>query len=82
MSYENKSMTISASSYDNDDLASFVQLCKIIQYLCGVGSSRTIKVHVDGDGSAGLRFDFGETDVSKVETPKEEDEGYQIWIGE
>lgn len=40
------------------ELMEFITLCKQIEYLGKVGSSRTIKVHVDGDGSFHLKFDL------------------------
>lgn len=50
-----------------DQLRSFVQLCKTIQFLGSVGASRTVTVDVDGDGAACLKFDFGKLDHSAVE---------------
>lgn len=62
-------LKISITSCNIRQLAQFIGLCKIIEQLGAVGASRTIKLWVDGDGSARLRFDFGETDVSGVEIP-------------
>lgn len=62
------------------DLAAFLQLCKTVGALCSVGATRNILVAVDGDGSADLRFDFGETDVEDVEVP-DFDNGDEIVIG-
>ena len=45
------------------DLIQFLGLCKKIEYLSMVGASREIPVHVDGDGSADFRFDFGNLNV-------------------
>lgn len=53
-----------------EQLAAFAELCLTVEYLCSVGSSRTVEVPVDGDGSGALRFDFGDTDVSDI-TPAE-----------
>lgn len=60
---------VRASAGDDHDLSAFIQLCKTIQHLSSVGASRDIRVPVDGDGSASLRFDFGDTDVGDVEVP-------------
>lgn len=65
---------VRASAGDDHDLSSFIQLCKTIQHLSSVGASRDIRVPVDGDGSASLRFDFGDTDVGDVEVPDIDDE--------
>lgn len=55
------------------DLIDFLTLCKKIEYLSSVGASREIPVHVDGDGSADFRFDFGNLPV-KIDTAKFEKE--------
>jgi hypothetical protein len=49
-----------------DQLRSFTQLCKTIQWLCQAGASRTIVLPVDGDGSGHMTFDFGALDHSAV----------------
>jgi 2'-5' RNA ligase len=67
-------------SSNPDDLAAFVQLCKLIGQLCGVGASRDVRVAVDGDGSGALKFDFGDSDVSDVMVPNI-DEDLVIGIG-
>lgn len=68
------------------DLAAFIQLCKTIEALGKIGASRDIRVPVDGDGSADLRFDFGDTDVDDVQVPGVdndfEDDEIVIGIGE
>ena len=64
---QNLSVTVTGPP---DQLGSFVQLCKTIQYLCAAGSSRTVMLDVDGDGSGHLRFDFGDLDHSGVEIPE------------
>ena len=51
----------------DDQLASFLQLCKTIQWLCSAGASRTVQIDVDGDGSGALRFDFGDLDLPDVD---------------
>ena len=38
------------------ELKEFVNLCKVIQHLGRMGSNRTIKLTVDGDGSGRLAF--------------------------
>jgi hypothetical protein len=65
---------VRASAGDDNDLSRFIQLCKTIEYLSSVGASRDIRVPVDGDGSASLKFDFGDTDVNDVEVPDIDDE--------
>jgi hypothetical protein len=57
---------VRAVSRDPGDLAAFAQLCQTIARCCSAGASRDITVFVDGDGSADLRFDFGDSDVSGV----------------
>ena len=44
------------SRCSRQELVEFLRLCMKIQYLGCVGSSRSIKVHVDGDGSGSLLF--------------------------
>jgi hypothetical protein len=34
----------------------FILLCKTIEYLCRVGSSRTVSIDVDGDGAGRIVF--------------------------
>lgn len=63
-----------ASAGDDADLSRFIQLCKTIEHLSSVGASRDIRVLVDGDGSASLKFDFGDTNVDDVEVPNIDDE--------
>jgi hypothetical protein len=41
-----------------DQIAAFANMCRTIQYLCSVGSSRTVQIDVDGDGAGSLRFDL------------------------
>jgi hypothetical protein len=38
------------------ELIEFLKLCSVIEYLGQVGASRTIRLGVDGDGSARLKF--------------------------
>ncbi len=38
------------------EVLEFIQLCAKIELLSSVGANRTIKVTVDGDGSADLKF--------------------------
>jgi hypothetical protein len=49
-----------------DQIRSFVQLCKTVQWLCDTGASRTVHLPVDGDGSGRMAFDFGNLDHSAV----------------
>lgn len=65
---------------EEDQLAAFAQLCLLMGNLGAVGASRTIQIEYDGDGNAGLQFDFGTTDVTGVETPDFDDDA-QIIIG-
>lgn len=60
---------VKVTAPDDTDLAAFIQLCKTIEHLGSVGASRDIRVPVDGDGSARLRFDFGDTDVRQGRSP-------------
>lgn len=56
-----KTITITGNQYCINELLDL--LCNI-EYLCMVGSSRDILVHVDGDGSGDLHF-FNE-DVNHI----------------
>ena len=78
---ERHHIDVRVSARNEGDLADFIQLCKTVQLLGRVGASRDIRVAVDGDGSADLLFDFGETVVDGVETP-DIDEPIVISIGE
>lgn len=60
-----------------DQLAAFAEWCLTVQHLCSVGSSRTVEIDVDGDGSGALSFDFGDTDVSAIET-RDTDDGSTV----
>jgi hypothetical protein len=70
MPQEMKTLSVTVTAPE-DQLSSFVHLCKTIQYLCSIGSSRTVEIPVDGDGNADMRFDFGETDISEIEPVRE-----------
>ncbi|MGH3783155.1 MAG: hypothetical protein ACRDZY_08365 [Acidimicrobiales bacterium] len=72
---------VRVTARNDADLARFIQLCKTIQLLGQVGASRDIRVSVDGDGSADLRFDFGDTNVDAVQVP-DIDTDIVIGIGE
>jgi hypothetical protein len=63
---ERKSITITVSSAYYQDLSEFVCLLKTIQRCCSDGASRDFKLNVDGDGSADMKFDFGEIDTSGI----------------
>jgi len=41
---------------NEEDVLSFVALCAKIHMMCSLGTSNTIPVVVDGDGSGDLRF--------------------------
>ena len=60
-------------SGNKEDLKDFLLLCRKIEYLCSVGASRKLEVYIDGDGSANLRFDFGDVEVS-LDTKKFEEQ--------
>lgn len=62
---DRKKITVTVTGPE-DQLRSFVQLCKTVEWLCGAGASRTIVLPVDGDGSASLKFGFGSLDHSAV----------------
>lgn len=59
---------------DTANLATFTQLCKLLDFLGSTEASRDIHLSYDGDGAAGLHFDFGGTDVSRVEIPNIDEE--------
>lgn len=75
---DRKKITVSVVGPE-DQLRSFVQLCKTIEWLGDVGASRTVIVDVDGDGSACLRFDFGALDHSAVD-PIEDTDGDTVRV--
>lgn len=72
---------VRVTARNDGELAAFIQLCKTIQHLGGVGASRDIRVAVDGDGSGQMWFDFGNTDTEQVAIPDIEEE-IVIGIGE
>jgi hypothetical protein len=58
-----------------DVLDSFEEILSAISYLCHVGASRTLKIYVDGDGSANLMAFKANDDKlysDKVDLDKEE----------
>jgi hypothetical protein len=75
---DRKKITVSVVGPE-DQLRSFVQLCKTIEWCGDVGASRTVQVDVDGDGAACLKFDFGKLDHSAVE-PAEDTNGDTIRV--
>jgi hypothetical protein len=69
------------------EIRDFIRLCKVIQCLGRVGSCRTIKVTVDGDGSGRLAFygvkdgkDFTEFNSEGIDV--DDKEMLDMWIGE
>lgn len=54
---EKKKVTIEVEGTP-DEVKSFIELCIATGALCSVGASREISFHVDGDGSANLKFNF------------------------
>lgn len=83
---ERHHVDVRVSASNAGDLSAFIALCKTIESLGHVGASRDIRLAVDGDGSADLRFDFGDTDVADVEVPgadnEFEDDEIVIGLGE
>ena len=77
MSYLN----IKVTSQDDNDLNTFSQFLRTAEHCCCIGASRRLVLVVDGDGSANLHFDFGETDVSEL-TPRDVDGQLEFYIGE
>lgn len=67
-----KKIAITVEGYP-EQLSTLVHFLMTIEKLGALGASRTLKIWVDGDGAARLRFHFGETDVSEIKTPKIED---------
>lgn len=69
------------------ELTEFLKICKFIQTFGTYGTSRTVKVIVDGDGSGHLRFSMLEKS-EEIDIPsfkKEEIEGgkeFKVFIGE
>ena len=60
------------------ELTEFVRLCQQIQYLGYVGSSRTIRLHVDGDGSGHLKFTVNGEEIKHPGISEDVD----LYIGE
>ena len=58
---------------DDAQILQFLELCKKMEYMGNIGSSRLVPVYVDGDGRGRLRFDFGnfKADIDKQEFQKE-----------
>jgi hypothetical protein len=76
---DRKKITVSVVGPE-DQLRSFVELCKTIEWLGEVGASRTVKIDVDGDGAACLRFGFGALDHSAVEPAPDTNGGDEIRV--
>ena len=53
----------------DSELAQFLKLCQKIQYLGQIGSSREIKVIVDGDGSGRVNFELLDEKGTPVAIP-------------
>ena len=52
---------------NEESLKEFVQLCCKIRYCCLTGNSNTIQLHIDGDGSADLRFELEGKELPIIE---------------
>lgn len=74
-------LTITATSRHPEHLRDLVKAFKAIQSLCAIGHTATVSLHVDGDGPADLRFDYGDTDVASIEPPAEERGVTHIYVG-
>jgi hypothetical protein len=67
---EKKKVTIELVASE-DQIVQFLRLCGIIQNLGQLGASRSIKLFVDGDGAARLKFTLrDEKQTHDVPTPK------------
>lgn len=69
------------------ELTNFLGLCKLIQTFGTYGTSRTVKVIVDGDGSGHLRFSMLEkSEEMDIPSFKKEELGekeeFKVFIGE
>lgn len=43
---------------DEDQVQTMLYFLRVVEYLCIVGASRTLKLSVDGDGAANIRVNF------------------------
>lgn len=82
---ENKKFFLEISG-NEDDLLAFMSICQFIQECEIKGTCRSLKLTVDGDGSASLKFRWGTTPLLEPEElPRLRsnlDEVKDIWIGE
>ena len=58
---------------EDKQIIQFLELCKKMEYMGNIGSSREIPLFVDGDGIGRLRFDCGnfKADIDKQKFQKE-----------
>ncbi len=52
-----------------EQLAAFARVCQVAEKLCGWEVNRTVKFQVNGDGDAGISFDFGDLDPGRCTMP-------------
>lgn len=66
------------------DLADFVKIMGVIQYLCAIGASREVRIKVDGDGSADFTFHVNGEKIphTEVETGYRGKEFFNFYLGE
>lgn len=66
------------------DLADFVKICGVIQYLGAIGASREVRIKVDGDGSARFSFSIDGQKIphTEVETGYYGKDFFNFYLGE
>ena len=70
---------------NKDDILNLLRFLGSVQYCCNIGASRDLKLAVDGDGSADVRFQvkWGGTDNFKdLESTKFKDVPDTFYLGE
>lgn len=64
------------------DLQEFVKLCGLIQFLGQVGSSREVRLFIDGDGSARFKFTVNDELIPSSPINLSNPEPTKIYLGE
>ena len=76
-----KRLDISITANETD-LLEFMRLCGVIQFLGEVGSSREIKLFIDGDGSARFKFLLNNEFIPSTPINLSNKEITKIYLGE
>ena len=83
---EYKKINVEVVSRSSENLKDFVKLLKLIRFCTVKGMSRTIKIQIDGDGSADYYFKVNGEEIPVLNHSIEEIDEYlennKIWLGE